>query len=71
MDCSLAQTNIVSLVKGTLKGTELRRTYYHIVKCSECKEVLLDEFSFYVTFNDLDTDLDFNYRKNMLNYLKK
>lgn len=65
MDCSVVQNNFNSLLKGTLSGNELRRTYYHIVKCDECREVLLDEFSFYTTFNDLDKDLDFNYEKKL------
>ena len=38
-------------------------------KCTECKEVLLDEFSFYTTFNDLDKDLDFNYQKNLNKFM--
>ncbi|MBQ2205347.1 MAG: hypothetical protein II411_05590 [Lachnospiraceae bacterium] len=54
-----------SFLKGTLKGNELRRTVYHIKNCPYCKEVLLDEFSFYMTFNDLDKDLNFNYEKKM------
>lgn len=40
-------------------------------KCQDCKEVLLDEFSFYTTFNDLDKDLDFNYQKQLNEFMKK
>ena len=65
MDCSIAEKNINSLIRGTLKGKELRRTYFHLKKCARCKEVLLDEFSFYMTFNDLDKDLNFNYKENL------
>ena len=68
MDCDYAQKKIDSFIKGTLKGNELRRTLYHIKGCPKCKEVLLDEFSFYTAFNDLDRDLDFNY-SNKLNSL--
>lgn len=70
MDCETARKNMNGFLKGTLKSLEQRRTYYHVQKCSECKEVLLDEFSFYTTFNDLDTDLDFNYVKGFEKFLK-
>lgn len=73
MNCKVVQKNFNSLIKGTLKGRQLRQTYYHIENCSECKEVLLDEFSFYATFNDLDKDLNFNYKNRvdeMLNSIK-
>ena len=69
MQCSVAQKNINSFIRKTLKGNELRKTYYHLKKCPECKEVLLDEFSFYTTFNDLDKDLDFNYERNLNNFM--
>lgn len=69
MQCSEAQKNINSFLRETLKGNELRRTYYHLKKCPICKEVLLDEFSFYMTFNDLDQDLDFNYEKNLNKFM--
>ena len=69
MQCDEAQKNINSFLRKTLKGNELRKTYYHLKKCSKCKEVLLDEFSFYTTFNDLDKDLDFNYKKNLEKYM--
>ncbi len=65
MNCNTAEKNLGSLIRGTLKGNELRRTYYHIKKCPMCYELLLDEFSFYTSFNDLDVDLDFNYKKNL------
>ena len=65
MDCSIAEKNINSLIRGTLKGKELRRTYFHLKKCARCKEVLLDEFSFYMTFNDLDKYLNYNYKENL------
>ena len=65
MDCSVATKNINSFIRGTLKGNELRQTYFHLKKCDGCREVLLDEFSFYMTFNDLDTNLDFNYHKSL------
>lgn len=66
MECTEAQSKFVSLFKGTIKGNELRKTYYHIVNCKKgCKEILLDEFSFYTTFNDLDKDLDFNYKRKL------
>ena len=71
MQCSVAQKNINSFLRQTLKGNELRKTYYHLQKCKECKEVLLDEFSFYTTFNDLDKDLDFNYEKNLSSFMSK
>ena len=65
MDCSTAQKKIDSFIKGTLKGNELRRVFYHIKNCEECNEILLDEFSFYTAFNDLDRDLDFNYKERL------
>ena len=65
MDCSIAQKKIDSFIKGTLNGNELRRFFYHIKDCKECNEVLLDEFSFYTAFNDLDRDLDFNYKEKL------
>lgn len=65
MDCSAAKKNINSFLRETLRGNELRRTYYHLKECEKCREVLLDEFSFYTTFNDLDKDLDFNYQKKL------
>ena len=71
MQCSVVQKNINSFLKETLKGNELRKTYYHLLKCPECKEVLLDEFSFYTTFNDLDKDLDFNYERNLNLFMEK
>lgn len=71
MQCDEAQKNINSFLRKTLKGNELRKTYYHLQKCKECKEVLLDEFSFYTTFNDLDRDLDFNYEKNLSEFMEK
>ncbi len=71
MNCSQAKKNINAFLRGTLKGNELRRTYYHLKKCDSCREVLLDEFSFYTTFNDLDKDLDFNYEKNLNEYMTK
>ena len=72
MQCSDAQKNINSFIRETLKGDELRKTYYHLANCkNDCKEVLLDEFSFYTTFNDLDKDLDFNYEKNLSRFMKK
>ena len=71
MQCSVVQKNINSFLKETLKGNELRKTYYHLLKCPECKEVLLDEFSFYTTFNDLDKDLDFNYERNLNSFMEK
>ena len=71
MQCSVAQKNINSFLRQTLKGNELRKTYYHLQKCQECKEVLLDEFSFYTTFNDLDKDLDFNYEKNLSEFMER
>ena len=70
MQCNVAQKNINSFLRETLKGNELRRTYYHLAKCRECKEVLLDEFSFYTTFNDLDKDLDFNYEKKLNEFMR-
>lgn len=60
-----------SFLRETLKGDELRKTYYHLTKCKNCKEVLLDEFSFYTTFNDLDKDLSFNYEKNLSKFMRK
>ena len=71
MQCSTAQKNINSFLRETLRGNELRRTYYHLKKCQDCKEVLLDEFSFYTTFNDLDKDLDFNYERNLKKFMNK
>ena len=71
MQCNVAQKNIKSFLRETLKGNELRKTYYHLKKCPECKEVLLDEFSFYTTINDLDKDLDFNYEKNLAKFMSK
>lgn len=72
MDCSVAQKNMNSFLRETLKGNELRKTYYHLKNCKgQCKEVLLDEFSFYTTFNDLDKDLDFNYEKKLEEFMKK
>ena len=65
MDCSVAKKKIDSFIKGTLKGNELRCVFYHIKDCKECNEVLLDEFSFYTAFNDLDRDLDFNYKERL------
>mgnify|MGYP006873037107 CR=1 FL=1 len=65
MDCTAASKNINSFIKGTLKGNELRHTYFHLKKCDKCREVLLDEFSFYTIFNDLDKNLDFNYKKSL------
>ena len=71
MQCSTAQKNINSFLRETLKGNELRKTYYHLKNCDICKEVLLDEFSFYTTFNDLDKDLGFNYEKNLKIFMDK
>lgn len=71
MECNVARSNINALLKGTIKGNNLRRTYYHIKSCEKCKEILLDEFSFYTTFNDLDTDLDFNYKTKLEEFLMK
>ena len=71
MDCSTAQKNINNFLRETLKGNELRKTYYHLKNCDTCKEVLLDEFSFYTTFNDLDKDLDFNYERNLKKFMNK
>ena len=71
MNCSQAKKNINAFLRGTLKGNELRRTYYHLKKCDSCREVLLDEFSFYTTFNDLDKDLDFNYEKNLSEFMER
>lgn len=71
MQCSIAQKNINSFLRETLKGNELRKTYYHLQKCPECKEVLLDEFSFYTTFNDLDKDLGFNYEKKLSEFMER
>lgn len=71
MNCSTARSKINGLLKGTIKGNELRRTYYHIVNCPKCMEILLDEFSFYTTFNDLDKDLGFNYKKKLDELLNK
>ena len=71
MQCAVAQKNINSFLRETLKGNELRKTYYHLLKCKDCKEVLLDEFSFYTIFNDLDKDLDFNYEKNLSLFMDK
>ena len=70
MECNEAQKNISSFLKKTLKGNKLRKTYYHIKKCDVCREVLLDEFSFYMTFNDLDKDLDFNYKRRLNEVLR-
>ena len=69
MQCSVAQKNINNFLRKTLKGNELRKTYYHLATCPDCKEVLLDEFSFYTTFNDLDIDLDFNYEKKLNEFM--
>ena len=71
MQCSTAQKNINSFLRETLKGNELRKTYYHLKNCETCKEVLLDEFSFYTTFNDLDRDLGFNYERNLKKFMDK
>ena len=71
MQCNTAQKNINSFLKETLKGNELRRTYYHLAKCPECKEILLDEFSFYTVFNDLDNDLNFSYNGKLDELMKK
>ena len=71
MQCKTAQKNINSFLKETLKGNELRRTYYHLAKCPECKEILLDEFSFYTVFNDLDNELDFSYKKKLDELMKR
>ena len=71
MNCNTAQKNINSFLRETLRGNELRRTYYHLKKCQECKEVLLDEFSFYTAFNDLDKDLNFNYQKQLAEFMNK
>ena len=65
--CSVAEKNINSFIRGTLKGNELRKVYYHLKKCAKCREVLLDEFSFYMTFNDLDklmADTEFDIKRN-------
>ena len=69
MKCKDVQKNINGFLRGTLTGNDLRRTYYHIEKCKDCKEILLDEFSFYTTFNDLDNDLSFNYKKKLDEFL--
>ena len=71
MDCNVAEKNINSFLRESLKGNELRKTYYHLKKCERCKEVLLDEFSFYTTFNDLDKNLDFNYEKKLNEFMNK
>ncbi len=71
MNCKTAQKNINSFLRETLRDNELRRTYYHLKRCQECKEVLLDEFSFYTAFNDLDKDLNFNYQKKLNEFMNK
>lgn len=71
MQCQTAQKNINSFLRETLKGNELRRTYYHLVKCPDCKEILLDEFSFYTVFNDLDSDLNFSYNNKLKELMKR
>lgn len=63
MTCVETEKNLTQFIRKTLSGNALRRTYYHIIGCKKCREALLDEFSFYTTFNDLDKDLDFNYDK--------
>ena len=70
MQCKTAQKNINSFLKETLKGNELRRTYYHLAKCPECKEILLDEFSFYTVLNDLDSDIGFSFRKKLEEFME-
>lgn len=71
MNCKSAQKRIGAFIRGTLSGNELRKTYYHINKCDKCKEILLDEFSFYTVFNDLDKELDFNYHNKINELLEK
>lgn len=70
MNCKVAEKNLGEFFRGTLKGNELRQTYYHLKECNRCKEVLLDEFSFYTTFNDLDTDLNFSYEKSLNRFME-
>lgn len=71
MECNVVKKNLIPLIKNELKGNALRRTYYHIEECQNCKDALFDEFALYVAMNDLDVRLDFNYKTEFNNFLQK
>lgn len=71
MDCINSQKNINKLIRNELKKDELRETFNHISKCKKCMEVLLEEYSFYIAFNDQDKELYFDYENKLNLFLEK
>ena len=59
------ENNIPKFFKNELTGNELRRFAYHFVECETCREQAMEEYAFYTTYNDLDKELNFDYRKDL------
>ena len=65
VNCESTRKNINLFLKNKLFDNELRKFYYHIKNCRKCYEQLIDEYTFFVAFNDLDDDNNFNYEKSL------
>ena len=71
VNCEEIRKNINLFLKNKLNSNDVRKFYYHIKHCKKCYEQLLDEYTFFVTFNDLDDDFHFNYEKSLNEKLEK
>ena len=57
--------NIKNFLRDKLSGDDLRKFCYVALENSECYNVLLEEYMFYINLNDLDKEFNFNYKKNL------
>ena len=57
--------NIKNFLRDKLSGDALRKFCYVALDNSDCYDVLLEEYMFYINLNDLDKEFNFNYKKNL------
>lgn len=71
INCDNFKNMIKDFLEDKLSLDKKRKFICHLAKCHDCQDVLLEEYIFYVTYNDLDDNISLNYRDNLYNNIYK
>lgn len=69
--CIDCQKRNNDFLEDKLSFNDERKFIYHIDTCKKCFDELLEEYIFYVSYNDLDKNLNLNYRDSLINIINE
>lgn len=70
-NCDDCKNNIVDFLENKLSFDAERKFIYHIDDCKKCFENVLEEYIFYVSYNDLDDNIGLNYRDSLYDIINQ